>query len=475
MKGLILGVFLVLCGLSAVAMLTRPGDPYPGKLKLTRTTDANPRRTIEIAAFHKLYPNLGIVLDFGSNRIEKVIVQSSSGVGPDLFQVGGGTQLQTYVASGIALDVTSEAKQMGFAADQCWPAVRGELIEHGRQYAYPANVNVNILIYNKVVFERFGVPYPRQNMTWDEFFELAKKLTHRAGAETVYGVTGLSWGAYFESQRGQYFSEDGTRLLIGEGPVRKAFEMHRDMLFKHRASPTALELKAMSGQGGWGSGAINQFGDGRFAMIAIGKWALIRFRSTYKDQIAKLETWQKTSPRDEKARPMVMRLGSVVMPHFAGRRPSYAAGARTTAVNALSPHRREAVKFLQFLASEEYSRIVNEGVDALPGNPKFVNVGLEAGEPALSELEMHSNTLKAIEYGYQPRRSPFLLTSDVDRVLSEQISRIEADSTLSVAEVLATAQQELQRLMQRNLDRDPKLKTRYKQLTGSDQVTEVQR
>lgn len=205
-------------------------------------------------------------------------------------------------------------------------------------------------------------------------------------------------------------------------------------------------------------------------MLAIGKWALVNFRPAYKDQVAKLERWKKTSRRDEKTRPQVMKLGSVMLPHIAGLRPRYAVAARSTAINALSPKRREALKFVQFLASKEYAQIVNEGVDALPGNPQFANVGLKEGEPDLSELEMHRNTIKTMEYGHQIRRSPFLLTSDVGRVLADQISRIESDPDLPVASALAAAQNELEKLMQRNLDRDPKLREKYKQLTGSEQV-----
>jgi ABC-type glycerol-3-phosphate transport system substrate-binding protein len=164
----------------------------------------------------------------------------------------------------------------------------------------------------------------------------------------------------------------------------------------------------------------------------------------------------------------------VMLPHIAGLRPRYAVSARSVAINALSHNRREALKFVKFLASKEYSQIVNEGVDALPGNPQFANVGLQEGEPALSELEMHRNTIKTLEYGHQLRRSPFLLTSDVGRVLSDGISRIESDASLPVAAVLAGAQEELERLMQRNLDRDPMLREKYKQLTGSEKVIRTQ-
>jgi ABC-type glycerol-3-phosphate transport system substrate-binding protein len=469
MKGTIAIVFGALCCLSAVAMITRPSAPFTDRLALVRTTDSNPNRTKEAEGFAALNPTLGLQLDYSSNNIQKIIVQCSSGVGPDLYDTYGGTQLQTYVSSGIAQDVTKEAKELGFSIDgDTWPAVRGELSLEGVQYSYPANVNADILIYNKALFDRFGVPYPKQNITWDEFFELAKKMTRGEGANKVYGITPLSSGLFYETMRGEIFSPDGTKLLITGKQMQTAFQMYHDLIYKHKVAPSSLDMKAMAGQGGWGSGSINQFCDGRFAMINVGKWALANFRTAHKDQ---LEKWEKTG-KDPEKRKNVLRLGSVLLPHHKGMKQSYTVSARSVTINALGTNKKEALQFMKFLASKEYSTIVNEAVDALPGNPKFANVGLTEGNPELEEMEMHRNTIKAMEYGYQRRLSPFLLASDVDRILKVQISRMESDQSLKIPELLADAQTELEALMQRNLDRDPNLRERYKELTGSDRVGE---
>jgi ABC-type glycerol-3-phosphate transport system substrate-binding protein len=471
MKFLILAVFLVLCGLSAVALWTQPRPPHPEKISLVRSSDYHPRRSAELAAFNQAHPNLWASLDATGNQPQKIIVQCSSGVGPDLFDVWGGTQIQTFAESGIVYDLTDKAPSLGFSLEDTWPAVRGELSDQGRQYSYPANVNVNILVYNKTVFDQMGVPYPAKDLTWEQFWALAEKVTRRDGARTVFGVAQMGWTTFFQSRHGEYFSPDGTRLLLTGDALREAFQMHHDMLYKYRVSPSAIELKALSGQGGFGSGGINQFADGRFAMINVGKWALSNFRSAYKDQTTKRDQWQKNAAKGSStSRPDVIQLGSVLLPHFTGQAPCYVVSSKSTAINALSPHRTEALQFLQYMASKTYSEIINEGVDALPGNPKFVNAGLKTGEPALSEIEMHQNTIASMKYGYQPKRSPFLLTSDVERVLNEQISRIESDPDLPVETTLTAAQSELRSLMQRNLDRDPKLRARYKALTGSERA-----
>lgn len=51
----------------------------------------------------------------------------------------------------------------------------------------PFMTNMHLLHYNKSLFEKFGVPYPKNGMTWDETYELAKKLTRTEGSVKYMG------------------------------------------------------------------------------------------------------------------------------------------------------------------------------------------------------------------------------------------------------------------------------------------------
>ena len=127
----------------------------------------------------RLYPNLRLTLDPSDGiNVEKMIVQASSGVGPDLLDVWGGEYLQTYIEAGVAWDVTALAKEHGFSMeDKVWPAVRGNVSYDGKQYSYPANCGVDILIYNKELFDEIGAPYPQQDMSWEDTLALAQQVT----------------------------------------------------------------------------------------------------------------------------------------------------------------------------------------------------------------------------------------------------------------------------------------------------------
>jgi ABC-type glycerol-3-phosphate transport system substrate-binding protein len=210
-------------------------------------------------------------------------------------------------------------------------------------------------------------------------------------------------------------------------------------------------------------------------MMLNGKWVLIRLRGAHADQSRRLERWKSAPNRGAAERPPVLRLGSVQMPHAPGREPCYEVASRSAVLNNKSPHRDVALLFLKYLAGPQYSRLINEGVDALPGNPKYANLGIQEGVPDLSEVEMHRNTVASMEHGYGRRKSAFLLTTDVERVLSVAVGRLESSPELGIDQLLADAEQELITLMQRNLDRNPDLRKRYREITGTDNAAQAHR
>ncbi|CAN5572007.1 hypothetical protein BH09VER1_BH09VER1_31270 [soil metagenome] len=466
-------VFSVLLCLTVIAALWRPRPADPNKIPLVWVSDNNPARSEQISHFNLEHPESLLVLDYGNMDLQKLILQCSSGVGPDVMDFGD-DQLEALVQTGVLWDVTEEAKKRGFSASKdSWPTAERSMTLDGRQYGYPCNTGAPILIYNKNVFDQFGIPYPKGLLTMDEFLALAAKLDTYASGETqpgsvgIHALTGLNYRILFELQRGEFFSADGLPRLADSPELKRAFQLHKDLIFKYRIMPTTVEAKAMSGQGGWGSGNLNQFASGRFAMIVSGDWALNAFGRKYQQEIKAL-TEAGIKPEDIKdptKRPL--RLGAVLIPRFADLPPSYRVTCRLNGINVHSPHREQALEFQQYLAGPTYSRQINESADYLPGNPKYADDGVEPGPPDLARVEMHEMTKEAVNCGYTMRRSPFILTTDITRALDEQISRLESDPNLAVDDLLADAQQQVDVLLKRNLNRDPRMRELYEQRFGS--------
>jgi multiple sugar transport system substrate-binding protein len=58
---------------------------------------------------------------------------------------------------------------------------------NGGIYGLPAFVGTSGLYYNKDLFDKFAIPYPKEGITWDEVYDLAVKLTRKDGDIQYYG------------------------------------------------------------------------------------------------------------------------------------------------------------------------------------------------------------------------------------------------------------------------------------------------
>jgi len=52
---------------------------------------------------------------------------------------------------------------------------------NGEIFGVPFSANFGVMIYNKDIFDKFGVGYPVDGMTWDEVLDLARNLTRKDG------------------------------------------------------------------------------------------------------------------------------------------------------------------------------------------------------------------------------------------------------------------------------------------------------
>lgn len=119
--------------------------------------------------------------------------------------------LQNHVASGSQLDlITTWNGSMSAAMDlsileDLTPLVKANAFDlsrfdqqaletiknisnDGKLYGLPYNRQFNALYYNKDIFDKFGVEYPKDGMTWEDVIQLSKKLTRTENGVTYRGL-----------------------------------------------------------------------------------------------------------------------------------------------------------------------------------------------------------------------------------------------------------------------------------------------
>ena len=275
MKYFLISIFSILVLWILVTVALIPEKEVGDKTPLVWTTDPNPQRETQVDVFNKLYPDCSLRIDPDNSGVMKVVVQSSAGMGPDIVGGVGFRNFKTYHDTGILWDVTDQAKKMGFGPKTLPEPVRplvmmrvmndkGEFED--RQYLYPANVYNIYIVYNKNIFDKYGVPYPPQDITWQEYIEIGRKLTvyENEGDKIplVFAGAGIPPEIIIWEKGGDILNPDGTRCLLDSKETIAAMVFYHDLFFKHKIEPTPVQKAGVTSQGGWGgSGYYNWVGE----------------------------------------------------------------------------------------------------------------------------------------------------------------------------------------------------------------------
>jgi ABC-type glycerol-3-phosphate transport system substrate-binding protein len=439
-----LALFLALYVL-AEATLDRP--PRDGIVRLRWSTDPAPARGLQTRTFAGMFPGIEVYVDPG-DRI-KLIAQCATGTGPDLVDVYSKAEMYSFVQAGILLDLTDYAKAMGFSPDATYPALKDSLCVNGRQYRFPRNVCAYCVVFNRKVFDDLGLAYPTKDWTYDDLIRIGlaiRKGPSKSGRK--YIPVANFYNLFFFNDLligcgGRYFSEDGLASRLDAPEAVAAMQLYHDLMHVHQVIPTAAEASAISAQGGWGD-ALNWFSGGKAAMIFIGRWYILQA-----PQFPELKD----------------ALGAVQLPRV-GERPSASTiDCAGPGINAKSPHIQEALKFLQYLASPEYGRLIVADGDSLPPNPAIAKSGADLVNEAVADPTFHQPFIDAIRAARPLDYSPFIDAGLTQRRLTETIERTE-NQLAEPGPAMRALAAEINQEIDKNLRRRPDLQQVYLRITG---------
>ena len=208
----------------------------------------------------------------------KIASLVAAGMAGDVTWTAIGSGSWQFLAGNGALapmDDLVEADDSGFSVDEYWPNIvegfrlgpqgqgSGELMGLP-ELAHP---NAAYLFTNKTMFESKGLEPPNDDMTYDQWLELAKAATEG----DVYGLSPFTAGSYSAIRNlalpfgSELISPDGMTSLLEEDGVKQGVRWTWDLFHQHKVSPTAAEL----------AGGLNQmFLAQRVAMFVSGGWSL---------------------------------------------------------------------------------------------------------------------------------------------------------------------------------------------------------
>jgi multiple sugar transport system substrate-binding protein len=103
--------------------------------------------------------------------------------------------------------------------------LQSDTIAKGSLMALPFGYNYYATFYNKSIFDKFGVAYPSDGMTWDQAIELGKKLTRMEGGVQYKGLDPEGIEKVGNSLSIPYVDPVTFKAAVNTDGWKKAFEL----------------------------------------------------------------------------------------------------------------------------------------------------------------------------------------------------------------------------------------------------------
>jgi multiple sugar transport system substrate-binding protein len=295
-----------------------------------------------IAAYQAKNPNVKFEsVDLGSQDYQQMIATQLAGGSKDIdiVTVKDVPNYTNLVRAGSISDLS------GFMTEQkIDPASFGGLVDElkidGKIYALPFRSDFWVVYYNKDIFDKAGVTYPTNDMTWAQFDQIATKLAGGMGANKTYGALFHTWRSTVQLPG----ILDGKQTLAGpDYAFLKPWYERALALQKAGVVPSYASLKTSN------THYSALFFNSTIGMLPMGTW----FVGT---QIAKVASGESKSKN----------WGIVKFPHPDGvAAGTTAAQISGLAVNANSTHKAEVLDFIKFVTGPEGAAII-AGTGTIP-------------------------------------------------------------------------------------------------------------
>ena len=227
-------------------------------------------------ATHDVKVELQYVPDQDYMNGSKLQTAFASGQGPDIFIISPGDFLR-YYNGGVLTDLTPYMEEA--AKKDFFPNVMETRMVDGKFFGLPMEVVPMAMFYSVKAFEEAGLSEKDLPKTWDQFMEIAHKLTkgNRFGClfETTPGYyQTFTWYPFMWQGGGDIATQDGKKSAFKSPGTVQALKFWQDSIKQNVASRNYLG-------GGWD--VVANLGAGYCAIQNVGIWAVSALRENAKD------------------------------------------------------------------------------------------------------------------------------------------------------------------------------------------------
>jgi multiple sugar transport system substrate-binding protein len=258
---------------------TAPAAPAGATIRLSVWADVQDASEYDamVKAFGQVKPEIKIATEqYSGDYYAKMQANFAGGDPADMLYMQG-WMWQAYADSKVISPLDDLIKKDNMAGK--WPESTGYknmTTWRGATYMMPVDTGPLVVFYNKDLFDKAGVPYPKKGWTWEEFQAMIPKLTFEDAGVKYYGwAQAAGWnGAYGRvvtfMRRNGYLEWDRimepTKAMWDHPDIVSALQFIVEDVIAKNMSPSPEVI-----QGG-GVGVDS----GRVAMVLEGPWFLPR-------------------------------------------------------------------------------------------------------------------------------------------------------------------------------------------------------
>ena len=224
-------------------------------------------------AYEKANPGVTIeMVDLGSTDYMTVLATELSGEGSDfdVVTIKDVPGYATLVQKNAILPLDDYIKEDGVDLSK-FAGVTDQVTVDGKLYELPFRNDFWVVFYNKDIFDRAGVAYPTNDMTFEEYDALARQVTNTTFGEQVYGAHYHTW----RSDVQLFGVLDGKHTIL-DGEY-SAFKPYYEMVLGQEADGVCRTYADLKTEGLHYSAA---FSGGDVAMMNMGSWYISTLMSS---------------------------------------------------------------------------------------------------------------------------------------------------------------------------------------------------
>ena len=358
------------------------GMSFLGLLKFKNNSKNNSKITIQFSSwgseseikilkpilmnFEKDNPNIKVdFMHIPQNYFPKIHLLFASNTAPDVIFMNN-QYLPIYANAGVLEDLSGLNSEFGY--DKFYKKSLDTLSWQGKIYAVPRDISNLVVFYNKDLFKKYNVPYPKSDWTYDDFVKTAQKLTH---APNVFGISFEEEPLFYLP----YLTSFGLNSLpkFEDSQTQIGLNKYADLRNKYKVAPRKEDSASVT--------MAQMFLQGKLGMQISGRWLVPKYREEANFDWDVVEFPKGTS-------------GSVVPMDGSG-----------WAISKSSKHKKEAIELVKYLSSKQSSQEFTKSGLIVPARVDVAEseIFLDGNKPKnaqvfLTEIETSKPTVVSVNY-----------------------------------------------------------------------------